>query len=101
MRERVRVVCMFIVCSSRVRRLFSCIRRPFSACPSNIHHLYTMFNARFALAFALNENGKGTLIKGVAFGCTQSGGAPRFRALARTLHEFVKSIIRLAKTTCI
>ena len=25
------------------------------------------------------------LIKGVAFGCTQSGGAPRFRALTRTL----------------
>ena len=29
------------------------------------------------------------LIKGVAFGCTQSGGAPHFHALARTLYDLL------------
>ena len=56
--ERVRVVCvrrLFFARSSFVR--FSCIRRPFSACPSSfLRWLWVVF----ALAFALNENGKGT-----------------------------------------
>ena len=83
------VYCLFFVRSSVFRGCvvcFSWICRSFFACPSRVEYLWAVRSTlilHWCLRWAKME--KEILIKGVAFGCTQSGGAPYFLALARTL----------------
>ena len=84
--ERVRALCthrLFCACSSFVFRAFV-VRFPpvlqaFTACTQYVQRSF------WAGVCAEQKRKRNFLIKSVAFGCTQSGGAPHFRALARTL----------------
>ena len=76
--ERVRVVCVHRLFFARSSSVF---RLSFKHSPS-VHYVQSSFCAGVYAEWKRKRN---FLIKGVAFDCTQSGGAPRFRALARTL----------------
>ena len=58
--ESVHVVCVHRLFFARSWFVFRAFVIRFPPVLQAFTHLYTTFNARFALAFALNENGKGT-----------------------------------------